>query len=65
MKLDPPAIAFSSPTMRGQSNNPVCYGRDQPFISHLNTPAIAFWCLTACALIAGAAQVAAWLGVEL
>ena len=26
---------------------------------------IAFWCLTACALIAGAAQVAAWLGMTL
>lgn len=28
-------------------------------------PAIAAFCFTACALIAGAAQVAAWLGVEL
>ena len=34
-------------------------------MNHLDPPAIAFWCLTACALIAGAAQVSAWLGVEL
>ena len=32
---------------------------------NLDPPAIAFWCFAACGLIAGAAQVAAWLGVEL
>ena len=29
----------------------------------IDPPAIAFWCFIACALIAGAAQVSAWLGV--
>lgn len=35
MNLDPPAIAFSSPTMRGQSNDPVCHGRDQPSLDFM------------------------------
>jgi len=30
---------------------------------NLGPPAIAFWCAVTCGLIAGAAQVAAWLGV--
>ena len=35
MNLDPHAIAFSSPTMRGQSNDPVCHGRDQPSLDFM------------------------------
>ena len=34
-------------------------------MNRLDPHDIAAFCLTACALIAGAAQVAAWLGVEL
>jgi len=34
-------------------------------MNHLDPPAIAFWCLVACALIVLAAQLAAWLGFEL
>ena len=32
---------------------------------NLDPPAIAFWCLVACALMAAFAQLAQWLGVPL
>jgi len=32
---------------------------------NIDPPAIAFWCFAACALIALAVQLAAWLGFEL